>query len=166
MLKKIFYLLFLFVLIPNTSFAICPVCTIAVGAGLGLSRWLGIDDTISSLWIGGLIVSLIMWTNFWLDKKNINFKYRNYLTSILYYALIILPLYFTRVIGHFLNTLWGIDKIVLGTAFGSIAFFAGSYFHFYLKKKNNHQVHFPFQKIVFAISPLIILSLVFYFITK
>ena len=32
--------------------AICPVCTVAVGAGIGLSRWLGIDDSITGLWIG------------------------------------------------------------------------------------------------------------------
>ena len=27
------------------ALAICPVCTVAVGAGIGLSRWLGIDDS-------------------------------------------------------------------------------------------------------------------------
>ncbi len=49
----------------------CPVCTIAVGAGIGLSRWLGVDDLISGLWIGGLIVSLIGMTILWLNKKNL-----------------------------------------------------------------------------------------------
>jgi len=49
--------------------AVCPLCTVAVGAGVGLSRWLGIDDVITGLWIGGLIVSLIAWSENWLDKK-------------------------------------------------------------------------------------------------
>ena len=121
MIKKIFYILSLSLIIPKITTAICPVCTVAVGAGLGLSRWLGIDDIISSLWIGGFIISLIMWTNFWLDKKNIQFKYRNYLTGILYYILIILPLYLTGIIGHPFNQLWEIDKIILGIFFGSKA---------------------------------------------
>lgn len=153
-------------MIPKISYAICPVCTIAVGAGLGLSRWLGIDDTISSLWIGGIIVSVIMWTNFWLDKKEIKFKYRNYVVVLAYYVLIILPLYFTKVIGHPFNQIWGIDKIIMGILLGSVSFYLGAKFHFHRKKKNNDQVHFPFQKVVFSISPLIILSVIFYFITK
>ncbi|MBU2577676.1 hypothetical protein KKA69_02480 [Patescibacteria group bacterium] len=41
--------------------AVYPVCTITVGAGLGISRWLGIDDSIPGLWIGGLILSSGLW---------------------------------------------------------------------------------------------------------
>ena len=40
--------------------AICPLCVVAVGAGLGLSRWLGVDDVVSSIWIGALLVSMIL----------------------------------------------------------------------------------------------------------
>lgn len=166
MFKKIISIISLTIIIPKATLAICPVCTIAVGAGLGLSRWLGIDDTISSLWIGGLIVSLIMWTNSWLDKKEIRFKYRNFVVATAYYLITMLPLYFTNVIGHALNQLWGIDKIVLGTALGSLVFYFGAKFHFHRKKKNGDRVHFPFQKVVFSILPLIILSVIFYYLTK
>ncbi|MBU2028952.1 hypothetical protein KJ761_03645, partial [Patescibacteria group bacterium] len=69
--------------------AICPVCTIAVGAGVGFTRYLGIDDTISGLWIGGLTVSIIMWTINWLNKKNIHFKGRKIITTLGYYLLIV-----------------------------------------------------------------------------
>jgi len=31
-------------LISTKVYAICPVCTVAVAGGVGLSRWLGIDD--------------------------------------------------------------------------------------------------------------------------
>ncbi|HPA25595.1 MAG TPA: hypothetical protein PLK76_02440 [bacterium] len=82
------------------------------------------------------------------------------------YLITLLPLYFTKVIGHNLNQLWGIDKIILGTALGSLAFYFGAKFHFHRKKKNGDQVHFPFQKVVFSISPLIILSVIFYYLTK
>jgi hypothetical protein len=37
---------------------VCPVCTIAVAGGVGLCRYLGIDDLISGAWIGALLFSL------------------------------------------------------------------------------------------------------------
>ena len=52
----------------------CPVCAVAVGVGLGLSRWLKIDDAISGLWIGALIVSLSFILAKW-TKKNLTIVY-------------------------------------------------------------------------------------------
>lgn len=168
MLKRIFYFISLFawMIVAPAASAICPVCTIAVGAGVGLSRWLGVDDVISGLWIGGLTVSMIMWTISWLDKKNIKFKGRKILIAAAYYLLIVAPLYYSDIIGHPYNKFWGVDKILLGATLGSIAFFAGSMWYFNLKKKNNDRAHFPFQKVVMSISPILLLTLIFYFVTK
>jgi len=150
----------------NTVSAVCPVCTIAVGAGVGFSRWLGIDDMISGLWIGGLTVSLIMWTIEWLNKKNIKFKGKNLLTFILYYLLIVMPLFYFDIMGHPLNKVWGVDKLLLGIIFGSVFFYLGSFYYEYLKKKNNDKAYFPYQKVVMPVSSILILSIIFYFITK
>jgi hypothetical protein len=168
MLKRFFYFISLlaWMTLAPAANAICPVCTIAVGAGVGLSRWLGVDDVISGLWIGGLTVSMIMWTVNWLDKKNIKFKGRKILIAAAYYLLIVAPLYYSDIIGHPDNKLWGIDKILLGAALGSIAFFAGSMWYLNLKKKNNDRAHFPFQKVVMSITPILLLTLIFYFVTK
>ena len=154
--------------------AICPICTIAVVAGVGLSRYLGIDDTITGLWIGGLTVSLIMWTILWFDHKKFTykghplfqFKGRTLLTTIIYYALTVGPFFYTDIIGHPLNKLWGVDKLVLGAIIGSLFFWAGGGLYFYTKKKNNNKALFPFQKVVFPLLPLIILSIVFFYITR
>jgi hypothetical protein len=150
------------------ALAICPLCTIAVGAGIGLSRWLGISDTITGLWLGGLIVSMIAWTESWLEKKNIRFKGRIFVNIIAYYALIIIPLYYAGIIGNPINTLCscGLDKLLFGIITGSIAFWCGANWYFYLKEKNNGHAYFPFQKVAMPIAPLIILSLIFYFLTK
>ena len=155
-----------FFLVPKPVLAVCPVCTIAVGAGVGFSRYLGIDDTISGLWIGGLTVSMIIWTINWLDKKNIHFKGRKILTTVGYYALIVVPLYFMKNIWHPLNTLWGINKLLLGIILGGIFFFGGVKYYDYLKEKNGGKAYFPFQKVVMPVSSLLILSLIFYFLTK
>lgn len=171
MKKYLLFFVFLALLAVPKAQAVCPVCTIAVGAGVGVSRWLGIDDTISGLWIGGLIVSMIMWTLNWLDKKNIRFAGRVILTVLAYYAIVIWPLFWlkiggTTIMGHPLNKMWGIDKLLLGIIIGSIAFFLGAVWYDYLKKKNDNRAHFPFQKVAMPIAPLIILSAVFYFITR
>ncbi|MBU2595382.1 hypothetical protein KJ713_00940 [Patescibacteria group bacterium] len=147
-------------------YAVCPVCTVAVAAGVGLARWLKIDDTITGLWIGGLTVSLIMWTNSYLSKKKINFFGRKIIVFLVYYALIVLPLYFTNIMGHPLNKIWGVDKLALGIIIGSILFYVGASWYHYLKMKNNGHAYFPFQKVVMPIGPLIIMSTIFYFLTK
>ena len=150
------------------ALAVCPICTVAVGAGVGLSRCLGIDDSITGLWIGGLTVSMITWTISWFGKKNINFKGKNIITAVGYYLLIVVPLYFMGIIGNPLNSLCGcgLDKLLLGIIAGSSAFYFGASWYFFLKEKNNGHAYFPFQKVVMPISPLIILSIIFYFLIK
>jgi hypothetical protein len=147
------------------ALAICPVCTIAVVGCLGLSRWLGIDDTISGLWIGGLIISTVMWTIDWMNKKDIHFKARKISILAGYYIFIFVPLYFSNIIGHPYDRIFGVDKLIFGTIFGSIFFYIGAKTYEYLKRKNNGHAYFPFQKVVMPIMPLIILSIIFYFLT-
>ncbi len=171
MKKLSIYLITIFavsLIVAKKALAVCPICTVAVGAGIGLSRWLGIDDSITGLWIGGLIVSMIAWTISWLTKKKINFRGRNAIVVIGYYLLIIAPLYFMKFIGNPLDSLCGcgIDKLLLGVIVGSSAFFFGTSWYYFLKEKNDGHAYFPFQKVVMPISPLIILSIVFYFLTK
>jgi hypothetical protein len=162
-MKKLF-LISVFALLSSlkTAHAICPVCTIAVGAGLGLAEWLGIDDSISGLWIGALIVSISIWTINWLDKKDIRFKGRKILIFFAYYLIVILPLYWKEMIGHPQNRLCGIDKLLLGIILGTALFAAGVVFHNFIRKKNEGKSYFKGQKIAFAIAPLAIASIILY----
>jgi len=153
-----FLIIFLFI---SQAKAICPVCTIAVGAGVGLCRYLGIDDTISGVWIGGLIISLIIWTIDWLNKKNIRFLFRKILVAIFYYAIVIIPLYKMNIMGHLQNKLWGIDKLLVGIIAGSIAFVLSVLFNNLLLKKNQGKAYFPFQKVIIPLLFLAIISYIF-----
>ena len=65
-----------------------------------------------------------------------------------------------------LTKIWGMDKILFGIVIGSVVFLAGNLTYEYLKKSNNNKAQFPFQKIILPVAPLIILSFIFYFITK
>ena len=128
------------------ALAVCPICTVTVGAGVGFSRWIGIDDSITGLWIGGLTVSMITWTVSWFDKKNIHFKGRVLATIVGYYLLIVVPLYFMGIIGNPLNTICacGLDKLVIGVLVGSIAFWFGASWYYHLKEKNGGHAFFSF----------------------
>ncbi len=156
-------------LIALPAKAVCPVCVVAVGAGLGLSRYLGIDDTITGLWIGGLTMAMIMWTINWAQPKIKNKKIKplwNALIFLGYYALIAWPLATQNFIGHPLNTIWGIDKIILGIALGSFTFWSMSQLYLYLKKENGGRAYFPFQKVIMPFGALAFFSLIFYLLTR
>lgn len=169
-MKKVFKVLAFLIgglfVFASKTYAICPVCTVAVGAGVGFAQWFGIDDTISGVWIGGLIVSMLMWNLDWFKRKNISFKGIKTVTAVAYYALIIGPMYWQGIIGHPFNKLWGIDKLVIGMVLGSIVFYLSSSWYLKMKEKNGGHAHFPFEKIVIAAGSLILVSIVFYFITK
>ncbi len=151
------------------SYAVCPVCIIAIGAGLGLSEYLGIDDTIAGLWIGAFLLAMTIWTIEWFNKKNWLMgkqKLRDTLTLILFYILTIWPLWEKHFIGRPFNQLWGIDKLILGITIGTLAFWGANTYYSKIKKEHGGHAQFPFQKIVIPISTLLILSIVFYFITS
>lgn len=148
----------------QSSFAICPICTVAVGAGIGLAEWFGVDDVISGIWIGGFTISLIIWTTRWLRGKGFNPMWVFPASFIVYYGLTLFSL--RNFIGHDLNKLWGFDKLLLGITVGSIVFFASVFLYGYMKKKNNGHAYFPLQKVVMSVAPLIILSVIFYFVVN
>lgn len=164
----LYTVVFIFLLLTPLAAAkavpICVICTAAVSAGVGLSRWLGVDDSITGVWIGGLAVSISLWTINWLNGKNIKFFGRKPLVFLIYYASIIWPLYHYNIIGHSLNKAYGIDKLLLGIIVGTIGFVAAVFLNEYLKKKNAGKVYFPFQKVVVPVGLLAMLSLALYFI--
>jgi hypothetical protein len=161
----VFLIVLVFLLWVQNTFAVCPLCTLAVGGGVGVSRWLGIDDVILGIWIGGLTVSLIFWTKEWLDKKNIHFKGKNLLNIIFYYLLVLGSLYLTGILKENIIYSFWLSKVLLGVILGSFVFWVGAKWHYYLKEKNGGKVYFPFQKVVLPVAPLIILSLIFYFLS-
>lgn len=167
MKKKLLILSVLTLIFTKTAYAVCPLCTVVVGAGIGFAQWLGIDDTITGLWVGGLTVSLIIWTIDWCNRRNICFKWRKTVIILIYYIVLVAPLYYPlHIIGHPLNKLWGVDRLLLGITIGSILFAAGAVSYNHMKMRNGGHAYFPFQKVAQPVVPLLIMSIVFYFITK
>lgn len=141
----------------------CNVCTVTVIAGLAISRLLGIDDLITSIWIGGFILSFSFVTTAWINKKwpkTQALKLHLPITA-LFYLLVLVPLKWNGSIGILGNSLWGIDKILLGIVVGSVAFLFGIWADKF-EHKARSKILFPFQKVVFPVLALTIASLIFF----
>jgi len=149
-----------------SALAFCPICTVAVGAGLGLSRYLGIDDSVSGIWVGALILSSGLWFSTWLKKKGLRIPYRNILITIAFYILTLIPLYFAKIIGHPFNVILGIDKLIFGTIMGSGLFLLGLIIDKVLRSKNDGKVFFYYQKVIIPMTLLISGSMLLFFLTK
>jgi hypothetical protein len=165
-MKKDIIILSLFSLLVATQvMAVCPVCTIAVVGGVTLSEYLGIDDTIAGLWIGGLIISMSLWTIDWLNKKNIKFMLRKPLIFIGYGYMTYYSLELAGLLKN-CQKLWGYPKLGLGAIIGMIIFSLGVIADKIMRQKTEGKAKFPFQKVVMPVGALAIASIVFYFITK
>lgn len=164
--------LFRLILVPTLLFlsavpakAVCPLCTVAVAGGLGISRWLGIDDSITGVWVGGLILSSGFWLSDWIGKRNWNLPHRNIVSIFIFYLLVIPPLYWAKLIGLTGNTIWGIDKILFGSSIGMMLFLLGFYTDKWLRTKNAGKVFIYYQKVILPVFLLTLGSFVFYLVT-
>ena len=134
----------------------------AIGAGLGLSRWLGIDDLVSSVWVGAFLVAVISWTLEFMKKHKWNFHDDGIVVTLVYLVLTFIPLYYAKIVGIPANQIFGIDKIILGSIIGAAVLFIGHWIHAYLKKINNNKSFFPYQRVAVPVVLLILSSLTIY----
>lgn len=154
-----------FVAVPSSVSAHCPLCVAGAVVGVTLTRWIGIDDSITGIWIGALLGSMSFWFYAWLIRKKIK--------EIEKYKIILKPLIYTLI---FTSTLWsfykfqliirmtqifGFDKLTFGMLAGSLLFYLVDIGDNFLIKRAG-KVYFPYQRIVFSLGSMVILSLVIY----
>ncbi len=144
--------------------AVCPLCTIAVGAGLGVSRALGIDDIITGLWIGALILSSSFWLADFIKRKEWKIPHPFLLSTLSFYLLVIPPLYWFKFIDVSSQFL-GFNKIIFGIILGSFVFLTAVFLDKFLRNKNDGKVFIYYQKVILPIFLLSLTSFIFYLIT-
>lgn len=143
-------------------FAHCPLCVAGAGAGLTLSRLLGIDDSITGIWLGAFIGALAFWTQRILGQKNKLFlvKGTGILIYILFFVLTILSFYrFNLVVEH--GDIFGFDKLTFGMVFGGVVFYLVDLINNYLRRKNGKAL-FPYQSIVLSLGSIVFASVLIY----
>ena len=147
-----------YLLVPSAVSAHCPLCVAGAVAGVTLTRWIGVDDSITGVWIGALLGATSLWFYSWLLTKNIKFVEKNKsLTKILIYLAI-----FTSTLWSFykfnlvirMSQIIGIDKLTFGILAGGVLF--------YLLDLVKIKHYFNYQKIVISLGSITILSLLIY----
>ncbi len=167
LLGMIWFLSIVFVV--GGAHAFCPVCTVAVGAGLEGARILGVDDVITGLWAGGLMLSLAAWTANYMAARGITNRFLYLLNYVVYYGL--LALIYVLPVGHptlrfNATTIWGIDSFLLGVVVGSVVFWLAGKWYQKIKARNGGHAWFPFQKVVWPLGALMIVTLIFWVMIK
>ena len=157
-MKKILFLLSL--LIPSTAWAnpACAVCTVAMGAFLGISRALGISDNATGVWIGGLLLMTYYFTIKFIEYKKWTFKFYKVFWGLM--TLLLVPVMYNFVTYKF-DTFFGIDAFLVSMIAGAFAFWISQFIYQKMKKTNKGHAHFPFEKVVMAIVFLLITSIIF-----
>ena len=146
-------------LLLSSASAVCPVCTIAVGAGLEGARLLGMDDLITGIWAGALTLMLVFWTAKWLNKKGFKSAWW-YLGDFVFYYGLLASVYLLPGVTFGQNTIWGIDKFMLGTIVGTIVLYAAEKYVWKSIKANGGKSRFKFQKVIVPFGSLLIASLI------
>lgn len=163
---NLFFVLLLatsYLLLATPVAAQCPVCIVTVGGGMFLADRLGIDDFLVSLWISGLNVAI----SFWLAPKIKNRFFGNpIILSFLMYGLTLSYFIFTQQTGSPVNTIFGLDKIIFGQTLGLFIWFLGIFVDRYSRKLNGGKILFPYQKVVFPVGILTLLTILFKLIFK
>ncbi len=165
-MKKIIFAFVATILGASAAMAVCPVCTVAVGAGLEGARLLGVDDVITGIWAGGLTLSLFFWTAGWLKKRGITSGWWQIVVPFVVFYGLLGTVYLMPGIEFGANTLWGIDKFLLGVIVGTVAFYLGARWYISIKRANGGHARFAFQKVVVPVSFLMVATLIFWLITK
>lgn len=141
----------------RSVYAVCPVCTFAVGGGVLLSHYLGVDDLVVGVWAGGLILSLGLWSAGFFKKRD--FQYQPLVWTLALWIMTVFGLKEAGFIGNPTCKIHGHDKLLSGIVFGSVAFLMGFGLDYLLRKLNKKEkgkAFFSYQKVVL---PLIFLIL-------
>lgn len=154
-----------FLLTPKAVLAHCPLCVAGAAVGITLTRWIGIDDSISGVWIAALLGSASFWFYSWLLGKQINQveEHKKILKPLIYVLIFVVTVWsfykFQLVIR--MSQIFGLDKLTFGILTGGILFYLVDVGDSFLIKKAG-KVYFPYQRIVFSLGSMAVLSFMIY----
>lgn len=147
-----------FLLTASPVYAHCPLCVAGATIGVSLTRYLGVDDSITGVWIAALLGASSFWFYSWLVSKKIKKldKYKKILKPAVYILVWVVTLWsfykFQLIIR--MSQIFGVDKLTFGMLAGGILF--------YLVDAIKIRHYFKYQKIVISMASMVILSLLIY----
>lgn len=161
MLKLYAFLGTLFFGLKSFANPACPVCTVAIGASLGIARKMGVDDCVVGVWSGAMLAILGYWAIRWFDKKGWTFYGRDFILMISSIAMVGFMYISELVYKPIIIGIFYMDSFLFATLVGAATFIGGMKFYEWLKMKNGGHAHFPFEKVVLPVLAVLIVSLIF-----
>jgi hypothetical protein len=142
------------------ALAHCPLCVAGAGVGLSLSRVLGIDDSITGVWLAAFLGAISFWTETTFIKKQ---ELRLILRPLIYvgiFATTIWSFYkFNLIVTH--GEIFGIHKLTFGIIVGGVIFYLVDLADDLIIKKAG-KVFFPYQRIIVSLGSMLLLSVGIY----
>lgn len=145
--------------LAKTAYAHCPLCVAGAGAGLSLSRVLGIDDSITGVWMAAFLGAMSFWISNSIKKKY--FPFQETIIYIVIFATTIFSFYRFGLINEHNGLIGNLPKLTFGILTGGVLFYILDRANALIKKKKG-KVLFPYQPIVFSLLGMLILSLAIY----
>lgn len=130
-MKKIFLPLSVFaLLLADSAFAHCPLCTIGAGAAAAGAAWFGVDNVIIGIFLGAAALAMGLWISRLVKRRYVPFQ--KWAISALSFASIIIPVlpimkgYSSAYVslageyGSLLNRTYIVNSFLLGSVIGAI----------------------------------------------
>ncbi len=146
-------------LLARPVYAHCPLCVAGAGVGLSLSRVLGIDDSITGVWMAAFLGAMSFWANNYVKKTYIPLQ--KPVIYILIFATTILSFYRFGLINEHNGLIFNLPKLTFGMITGGALLYLVDIVNAVIKKKKG-KVLFPYQSIVFMLGSMVILSIGIY----
>lgn len=172
-MKKLFVLTLGFLsplFFASTAFAHCPLCVAGAGVGLSLSRFLGIDDSITGVWLAALLGAVSFWTDSYLSRKR-KIPFLQPALYLVFFGTTVWSFYALNdyaiekfqfyLINPHAGKIFGVDKLTFGLVSGGLLFYLIDVIDDWIIKKSG-KVFFPYQRIIISLGSMLVLSLGIY----
>lgn len=164
--KFIVFVIMVFIFLPLTTYAHCPLCTAGAGILALIAASLGVPAVIISTLLGGFALAMGLWFAKIIKKKY--FNYQDYLVAGLVYLSTVLPLWpvlkeykilYAPLLGFdkYANKV-PVDIYITGVILGAIILVSSPYISAKLSEIAKRQL-IPFQGIAITMILLILIPL-------
>ena len=137
----------------------CPICTIAIGAGVGVAESLGVPSVVVGIWAGALLTLLGYWMIKFFDKRGWKFWGRDVLLIGVSVAMI--GFAYVGDLQYTPQEIWSViylDPILFGALLGMVVLIVVEKLYEWMKRKNGGHAHFPFERVVLPVVALALVS--------
>lgn len=160
-MNNFLFALLLRLILATNVYAHCPLCVAGAAAGITLTRWIGVDDSITGVWLGAFLGAVAFWTDNIVSKKR-KFPFSKPLFYIAIVALTLWSFYKFQLVIR-MSQIFGLDKLTFGILAGATLFYLVDVVDNLIIKKYG-RVFFPYQRIIVSLGSILILSLVVFYL--